>query len=89
MLTTHWRRNTIAKRADQTTNPEPAEDQPRISPNKRTRLADLRDDIMEDEEDETMVEVMVADWLNDVFEIFGFNINNSIKALEQKIIRQW
>ena len=42
---------------DQATNSEPVEDQPLILPNKRTRLADLT-------EDETMVEVMVTDWLN-------------------------
>lgn len=41
----------------QATNSEPAEDQSPILPNKRTRLTDLK-------EDETMVEVMVADWLN-------------------------
>lgn len=41
----------------QATNSEPAEDQSPILPNKRTRLTDLK-------KDETMVEVMVADWLN-------------------------
>ena len=42
---------------DHTKNCEPAEDQSHTLPHKRTRLTDLT-------EDETMVEVMVADWLN-------------------------
>ena len=42
---------------DQTENSEPAEHQSHALPHKRTRLTDLK-------EDETMVEVMVADWLS-------------------------
>ena len=47
---------TRLKSVDETNNSEPAEDQSHTLPHKRTRLTDLK-------EDETMVKVMVADWL--------------------------
>ena len=46
---------------DQIIHSEPAENQSQNSGNKRPRLTDLGDDSAEDE---TLVEVMVADWIN-------------------------
>ena len=73
---------------DQTSNSEPAEDQSLILPNKQTRLTDLT-------EDGTMVEVMVADWLNStssnfvrqMFYKIRHNYGN-IKILARKLTRK-
>ena len=59
---------------DQTKNSELAEDQSHTLPHKRTRLTDLK-------EDEAMVEVMVAYWLNPTPSTFTCHINQDEDAM--------